>query len=56
MFILKTLRLKGGFLSLLPRLRNHNSTDDENVDFRSFRKILFSKHEKLMQCSGFVSS
>ena len=42
--------------SLIPRLRNHNATDDDNVDFRSFRKILYSKHEKLMQCSGFVSS
>ena len=41
---------------LIPRLRNHNATDDDNVDFRSFRKILYSKHEKLMQCSGFVGS
>ena len=40
----------------LPRLRNHNATDDDNVDFRSFRKILYSKHEKVMQCSLFVSS
>ena len=41
---------------ILPRLRNHNATDDDNVDFRSFRKILYSKHEKLMQGSGVVSS
>ena len=41
---------------VIPRLRNHNATDDDNVEFGSFRKILYSKHEKLMQCSGFVSS
>ena len=33
---------------IIARLQNHNVTDDDNVDFRSFRKILYSKHEKLM--------
>ena len=27
----------------LPRLRNHNATDDGNADFRSFRKFLRSR-------------
>ena len=43
-------------LCIIPRLCNHNATDDDNVDFRSIRKIFYSKHEKSMQCSGFVSS
>ena len=42
--------------SPLARLRNHNVTDGDNLDFRSFRKISYSKHGKLMPCSGFVSS
>ena len=33
---------------LLPRLRNHNATDDGNVDFRSFRNILRSRLGKLL--------
>ena len=33
---------------LLPRLRNHNATEDGNVDFRSFRKILRTRLGKLM--------
>ena len=32
----------------IPRLRNHNTTDDGNVDFRSFRKILRSRLGKLI--------
>ena len=32
--------------TILPRLRNHNATDD--VDFKSFWKILHSKLGKLM--------
>ena len=40
----------------ITEVTNHNATDDDNVDFRSFRKKLYSKHEKLMQCSGFISS
>ena len=35
----------------LPRLRNHNAIDDDNVDFRSFQKSLNSKLGKLMQGS-----
>ena len=35
-------------LLALPRLRNHNATDDGNLDFRSFRKILRSRLGKLM--------
>ena len=30
-------------ISLTARLRNHNATDDDNVDFKSFTKILYSK-------------
>ena len=30
------------------RLRNHNATDDDNVDFRSFQKNLHPKLGKLM--------
>ena len=41
---------------ILPRLRNYNSTDDSNVDFRSFRKILRSRLGKLMYSSWFISS
>ena len=32
----------------IPGLRNHNATDDGNVDFRSFRKILRSRLGKFM--------
>ena len=39
------------FLLLSARLRNHNATDDDNVDFRSFLKNLHSKLGKLMQGS-----
>ena len=34
--------------SLIARLRNHNAIDDDNVDFRSFKKSLHSKLGKLM--------
>ena len=33
---------------LIARLRNHNATEDDNVDFRSFLKNLHSKLGKLM--------
>ena len=33
---------------VLPRLRNHNATDDGNINFRYFRKILRSRLGKLM--------
>ena len=32
---------------LIAKLRNHNATDDDNVDFRSFKKKLHSKLGKV---------
>ena len=40
----------------MARLRNLNTTDDGNIDFRSLKKILHSKLGKLMQSSGLISS
>ena len=42
--------------SLLPRLRNHNATDDRNVEFRSFRNISHLRVGKLMLSGWFISS
>ena len=42
------LSIRSFVLSLIARLRNHNATDDDNEDFRSFKKNLHSKLGKLM--------
>ena len=41
------LQLRYRAFEMIARLRNHNATDDGNVDFRSFRKDLYSKHGKI---------
>ena len=46
--IQESLNFKGVVHNLIARLRNHNATDHDNVDFRSFFKNLYSKLGKLM--------
>ena len=41
-----------GSNTIVARLRNHNLTDDGNIDSRSFKKIFI----KLTKSGGFVSS
>ena len=41
-------------VSLLARLQNHNATDDDNVDFRSFKKFCIESLENKYNASDLL--